>query len=117
MNPMLHKLFASYSDVLSVEDVAELVDGTSDEVLCFLTGRSLPGVSVGGQWFVLKEDLVTFFVSGPSPAGMILIAERQEPTAGLLPAAACACWPLMCCDSDWLPSVVCERPTPLHPER
>lgn len=83
MKSHLQTLFAPYPDVLTTAQVIELVDGCLDEILCFLESRALPGVTVGGQWLVLKNDLLNFVVSGPSQ---------------LEPADDCACWPAICCD-------------------
>lgn len=87
VNPALTNLFAPFTDALNITEAAYLINGSEDEVLCFLQGRALMGVRVGGSWVILKKDLLAFVRSGASPAA------APEANAA---SANCRCWPELC---------------------
>ena len=66
-------LFASLDATLSVEDLAEVLGVTRQTLYRWLTEGVLPAYRVGGQWLVLRDEVVDWIAAGanafPRPGG------------------------------------------------
>lgn len=78
----LDELFAGRPDVLSVEDVAELLNVTRTNVYAWLKDGVIPGYKLGTTWRVLSKELRSTMVTGANARRARAAAERDEESRG-----------------------------------
>lgn len=74
----LDALFAGRPDVLSVEEVAEVLNVTRTNVYAWLRDGVIPGYKLGTTWRVLREELKTTMATGANAPRPRTVASRAE---------------------------------------
>ena len=74
----LDALFAGRPDVLSVEDVAEVLNVTRTNVYAWLRDGVIPGYKLGTTWRVLREELKATMATGANAQRPRIVSTHTE---------------------------------------
>lgn len=74
----LDALFADRPDVLSVEEVAEVLNVTRTNVYAWLRDGVIPGYKLGTTWRVLRNELKATMATGANAPRARAAASRTE---------------------------------------
>lgn len=76
----LDALFAGRPDVLSVEEVAEVLNVTRTNVYAWLRDGVIPGYKLGTTWRVLRDELKATMATGANAQRSRAVPTRVEET-------------------------------------